>query len=84
MHVDSQKLKADQKFIGWAWSNMVVASVVTLKLTVSQNWTDGITWFLHAGTNLGRLKVGSIIFLMGFVKNGSFFLVHEILKPTVS
>ena len=30
LHVDtdSQKLKADQKFIGWAWSRMGVASLV--------------------------------------------------------
>ena len=25
---DSQQLKADQKFIGWAWSEMDVASLV--------------------------------------------------------
>ena len=31
LHVDtdSQKLKADQKFIGWAWGKMGVASLVT-------------------------------------------------------
>ena len=31
LHVDtdSQKLKADQKFIGWAWSKMGVAILVT-------------------------------------------------------
>ena len=31
LHVDtdSQKLKADQKFIGWIWSKMDVASLVT-------------------------------------------------------
>ena len=26
--IDSQKLKADQTFFGWAWSKMVVASLV--------------------------------------------------------
>ena len=34
----------------------------TLKLTVSQNRTDGINWFFYAGTNSGKLKVDSIIF----------------------
>ena len=31
LHVDtdSQKLKANQKFIGWAWSKMGLASLVT-------------------------------------------------------
>ena len=32
----------------------------TLKLTVSQNWTDGINWFF--GTNSGKPKIDSIIF----------------------
>ena len=29
----------------------------TLKLTVSQEWIDGMNWFLHDGTNSGKLKV---------------------------
>ena len=31
LHVDTdpQKLKAEQKFIGWTWSKMCVASLVT-------------------------------------------------------
>ena len=28
----------------------------TLKLTLSQEITDGINWFLHAGTSLCKLK----------------------------
>ena len=40
LHVDSNllKLKVDQKIFGWAW----VWPVGTLKLTVSQEQTDGI------------------------------------------
>ena len=42
LHVvtDSQKLKTDQKFIGWAWSKMGGCGQSghgTLKLTVTQN-----------------------------------------------
>ena len=28
----------------------------TLKFTVSQEWTEGINWFLHVGTNSCKLK----------------------------
>ena len=28
-HTNSQKLKVDQKILGWAWSKMVVACLVT-------------------------------------------------------
>ena len=55
---DHQKLKADQKFFRWAWSEMGVASHGT------QKWAAGIKSFFHAGTNLGKLKVDSTIFGM--------------------
>ena len=46
LHVDtnSHKLKVDQKFLGWTWSEMGVTSLVhrTLKLTISQEWVDGM------------------------------------------
>ena len=69
MHVDtdSPKLKADQRFGGysqewvwlvWSWE----PGHGTLKLTVSQNWADGINWFFHSGTNSGKLKVDSVIY----------------------
>ena len=29
---------------------------LTLKLTVSQEWTNGINWFLHVDTDLQKLK----------------------------
>ena len=61
MHVDtdSHKLKAGQKFFGWAESNK---GDWTQKLTVFQKWTCGMNWFLCAGTNLEKIKVDSIIF----------------------
>ena len=39
--------------MGWSWSKIYVANLVseTLKLTVSQEWTYEINWFLLAGTN---------------------------------
>ena len=40
----------------------------TLKLTVS-----GILFFLHAGTNSGRLKVGSMIFGWAWSKKAVVF-----------
>ena len=44
---DSQKLKADQKFAGLAWSEMGVASLVTglENWLYLKNGTDGIDWF---------------------------------------
>ena len=41
---DSQKLKVDQNFFRWSWSEMdVVSLVMGLKnVTVSQKWTGGI------------------------------------------
>ena len=34
----------------------------TLKLTVSQECTDGVSRFFNAGANSGKLKVASMIF----------------------
>ena len=57
----------------------------TVKLTVCQKWLDfKINDFLHAGTNLGKLKVDLMIFLVGVVKNGHGLLVQETLKSAVS
>ena len=49
LHVNtwSQKLKADQKFFGWAFvkNGCGQSRHGTLKLTVSQKWADGIKLF---------------------------------------
>ena len=39
----------------------------TLELTVSQEWIDEWTDFLHAGANLGKLKFNSLIFEWEFI-----------------
>ena len=43
---NSQKLKVGRKFFGLAWSKMGVVNLDfrTLKLTVSEEWRDGINW----------------------------------------
>ena len=74
MHVgtNSHELKVYQKVFGWAWSEMGVASLVTglLKWLYLKNelmkWTD----FLYADANSRKLKVISIIFLVGLSKMG--------------
>ena len=57
LHVDtnSQKLKVVQKFFGSVCSKYR-SGWSDLQLTVSPEWTDEINWFLHAGTNLCKLK----------------------------
>ena len=34
----------------------------TLKLTVSEEWTDGINWFLHVDTDSQKLKADQTFF----------------------
>ena len=34
----------------------------TLKLTVSEEWTDGINWFLHVDTDSQKLKADQNFF----------------------
>ena len=66
LHVDtwSQKLKADQKVFRWALvkNGCGQPGNGTLKLTVSQKWTDGIKLFFSSWYNKRRLKVVSMIF----------------------
>ena len=44
LHVDtdSRKLKVNRKILGWVWSKMGVATLRTLKLTVSQKEINGV------------------------------------------
>ena len=41
-----------------------------LKLTVSEEWTDGINWFFAFCYGFTKIKSWSKIFLMVMVKNG--------------
>ena len=42
----------------------------TLKSIVSQEWIDELGWFLHADTNLGKVKVTLIIIGWAWSKMG--------------
>ena len=56
----------------------------TLKLTVSQKWTDGINWFFVCWHKFRKTKSWFNDFCVGLVKNGCGLLVHETLKYAVS
>ena len=86
LHVDtdSQKLKADQKVFGQAWSKMGVASLVTGLL----NWLHfkkehGMNWFFACWYKFRKAKSWFDDFWVGKVKNGHGLLVHETFKSTV-
>ena len=53
----------------------------TLKLTVSQNWTDEITWFFACYYKCRKAESWFNHFWVCLVKDGSGFLIHEMLKP---
>ena len=57
----------------------VVSLVTNSKIDCLQH-----TCFLHAGTNSGKLKVDSVIFVVGLFKDDSDLLVHESLKSALS
>ena len=50
----------------------------TLKLTVSEEWTDRINWFLLVDKDSKKLKVDQIFFWVGMVKNGCGQSGHEL------
>ena len=56
----------------------------TLKLTVSEEWTDGRNWFFACWYKLRKIKNWFNDFQVGVVKNGHVLLVHETLKTAVS
>ena len=56
----------------------------TLKLTVSEEWTDWITVFLHVNIEITKVKSWSKIFWLGIVKNECGQSGHGTLKLTVS
>ena len=61
---NSCKSKVDWKFLGWdsqKWGDRF------LKLTVSEEWTDGRTDFLHIGSDSKKLKADQIFFWVGMV-----------------
>ena len=60
------KFKGGWKFLEWGMvkNGCGLPCDVTLKLTVSEEWTDGINLiFLHVDTDLQKLKVDQKIFV---------------------
>ena len=55
----------------------------TLKLTVSEEWTDGINWFFACWYRFTKIKSWSKIYWVGMVKNGCGYSGHGTLKMTV-
>ena len=52
----------------------------TLKLTVSQEWIDGMNWIFVCWCKFRKAKSCIIDFWVGMVENGHGHLVHETLK----
>ena len=66
------KIKNWLKIFGWAWikNGCGQAGVWTLKLIVSEIWTDGIKWFFTCWYKFMQIKRCLKIFAVGMVKNG--------------
>ena len=56
----------------------------TLKLTLSEEWTNGINWFLACSCRFITVKSWSKIYWVGMVKNGCGQSGLGTLKLTVS
>ena len=54
----------------------------TLKLTVTEGWTDRINWFFAYWYRFSKIKGWSIIFWVGMVQSGQS--AHGTQKLTVS
>ena len=68
---NSGKLKGDWNYFVVDIVKMCVGSVCadgTLKLTVSEEWTDAINWLLHAIIDLQKIKSDRKIFCWVWVK----------------
>ena len=57
---------------------------VTLKLTVSQEWIDGMNWYFACWCKFRKVKSYFNDFWVGMVRNGRGHLVHETVKSAVS
>ena len=83
---DSQKLKADQNFLGGhgqrrVWQDLSWA----LKLTqLSQEWTDGINWFFTSWHKFRKAKIWFNNFWLSIDKNGHGFSVQETVNFAAS
>ena len=55
----------------------------TLKLTLSQEWIDGMNWFFACRWKFMKAESWFNDFSVGMVKNGHDHLVHETLNSAV-
>ena len=88
LHVETnlQKLKVDQTFF-WlcmARNGCGKSGLWTLKLIVSQEWTNGINWFFSCWYHFTQTKRWSKIFRVSMFKNECGQSGDRTLKLTVS
>ena len=57
---------------------------VTMKLTLSQEWIDGMNWYFACLWKFRKAKSYINDFWVGMVRNGCAYLGHETLKSAVS
>ena len=75
----SRKLKGDINFLGMVSGNRCGQSGGgTPKLTVFEEWTDGINWFMHVDTDSQKLKADQCFFRQVWSKMSVTSLVMEI------
>ena len=75
--------KLIETFSGWAWSRHDHSGHGTLKLTLSQVWTDGIVIFCML-VKVQKAKSYFNDFWVSLVKKWHSVLLHETLKSDVS
>ena len=78
-----QKLRVDRKILGWVWSEMVVATLVTRWM---DEWMDELSWFFACCCKFRKLKNYFDNLWVAVVKNGhgtlisvNFYLIFCIL-----
>ena len=74
---NSRKLKDDWNFLGWVRPKNTCSHSGdgTLKLTVSDEWADGWTYFLHVLTDSQKLKTDQKLFWWTCSKMGVASLI---------
>ena len=87
MHFDasSHKFMVDQKFflVIMAKNGHDQSGCKALKLTVSQEWIDGMSWYFACWWKFRKAKSCFNDFWVGIVRNGHDHLVQETLKSAV-
>ena len=89
MHVDtnSHKVEVDWKFFSGCGQQCVqpvcisVWKSVCVKLTLSQEWIDGMNWFFACWWKFRKAKSCLNAFWVGVVKTSFDYLANETVKP---